>query len=143
MTNTLLKATWNQGMNAVDDAAFITSEIFDKAAFIRRNQSNVKLAGEVAQLFRDSLPEYIRAIHVAVAAGDATALRAAAHKLKGSAATLSLTKLSAISGEIEAIAASGDAEATARLLPVLELQCSLALDALTNMLVTSEEKTPL
>ncbi len=114
--------------------------VFDRDVFVRRNLGDLVLSRNVATIFIDSVPEYIKSIRNAVAAKDAVALRHAAHKLKGSAANLALPQLSEIARMIESAAEAGDLEKGRDLLQELELQFGQAEDALREALITPQRR---
>jgi signal transduction histidine kinase/DNA-binding response OmpR family regulator len=68
---------------------------FDAAALRRRLFDDDSLMAEAIRLFLEDLPLRLADVHAAVTAGDASALRAAAHVLKGAAATLGADRLMA------------------------------------------------
>ena len=108
--------------------------------FVHRNLGDLDLSRDVATIFVDGAPEYIRSIRNALEAFDTVALRQSAHKLRGAADNLALSSLSKIAGRIETIAQAGDYEKSRQLLPELELQFELAEIALKDFIVTSQEK---
>src|SRR6478672_3946669 len=62
------------------------------------------ILGELIDLFAADSPGLISTMHTAIAAGDASTLRRAAHTLKGSSANLGATALSAICKTLEDLA---------------------------------------
>jgi HPt (histidine-containing phosphotransfer) domain-containing protein len=118
-------------------------DIFDRDKFVHRNLGDLDLSRDVATIFIDSAPEYIKSIRNALDAFDSVALRQSAHKLKGAADNLALSSLSKIAGRIETIAQTGDFEINRQLLPELELQFEQAEIALKNFIVTFHEKASL
>jgi CheY-like chemotaxis protein len=113
-------------------------EVFKRDEIVRRNLGDLALSAEVANEFIKSAPEYIESIRNAVAAEDAIKLLQAAHKLKGSAANLSLQLLSETSRMIESEAGRGDFESARLMMPDLELQFKLAEDALRETIITPQ-----
>ncbi|HVT42917.1 MAG TPA: response regulator [Thermoanaerobaculia bacterium] len=65
------------------------------------------LLEELVGLFQQETPAILQMIEGAVAAGDADALKKAAHNLKGSTANLGIRRLSALSAELERDARAG------------------------------------
>lgn len=65
------------------------------------------LAQEILVIFAEGLPELSRRIAEAASRGDAAALVAAAHELKGSAANVGACRLSSLAAEIETAARQG------------------------------------
>ena len=109
-------------------------DIFDMDEFVRRNLGDLDLSSNVATIFVDHRQEYIESIRKALAASDAIALRASAHKLKGAAANLALPLLSETARMIESHAEAGDLEKAAELLPEQEQRFEQAVDALRAMI---------
>ncbi len=87
---------------------------------------------ELVDLFVGDLPLRLSALSEAVQSGDSTALRQAAHTLKGSASNVGGRRLAALCAEVEAIARGEKADGVAALLPELEREAErlrLALEA--------------
>ncbi|MDD2541078.1 MAG: Hpt domain-containing protein [Desulfuromonadaceae bacterium] len=89
--------------------------IFDKDEFVRRNLGDLELSRDVAAVFIQHGPEYLREIYDAFSAGDREALCQSAHKLKGAAVNLALMRLSSSAASIEAAAKTKSVELTATL----------------------------
>jgi two-component system sensor histidine kinase/response regulator len=83
----------------VEEAAGPAS--FDEATLRRRLSGDTELMTEAIRLFLDDLPARLADVGAAVAAGDAPALRAAAHALKGASATMSADRLAAVAAILE------------------------------------------
>ncbi len=77
---------------------------------------------ELVGLFLAGSPATIQALHTAVAKGDAQGVREAAHRLKGSAASLGAGPLAALSATLESDARAGSIAAAPQLLPALEAE---------------------
>ncbi len=75
---------------------------------------------ELAGLFLQDTPPRVEAIHAASNLSDITALREAAHTLKGSASNLGARRLAGVCARIETAARQNDAAAAAALLPQLD-----------------------
>jgi two-component system, sensor histidine kinase and response regulator len=80
---------------------------FDAAALLEA-YGDQALVRDLAQLLVENAPTQLDAIDTALAAGDATALRAAAHRLRGSLATFSVPAAVAMARQLEAMGAAGD-----------------------------------
>lgn len=72
---------------------------------------------EILTLFLDEVPKKINALHAAVAAGDATAVRRTAHSLKGSSGNIGAHAMYDVCRQLDDRARS---EAPARLQPLLD-----------------------
>jgi PAS domain S-box-containing protein len=111
-----------------------TIENFNREKYFCRNQNDVELSRNLATLFISSAPNYIEPIRAALAAGQATALRKAAHKLRGAAANLTLYALSDTAQSIESCAVSGNLEQAGLLLPEIEKRLEQAVAILQELL---------
>jgi len=90
---------------AIDEAALVAlAEII-----------GVKALDSVVTVMLDSTPALCASMARAHAAGDAAALRTAAHQLKGSAANLGARRLPTVCAELEQVAGAGDLVAAAPL----------------------------
>jgi signal transduction histidine kinase/CheY-like chemotaxis protein len=67
-----------------------------------------ELLAEISRLFVDDAPTHLKRIRAAIDAGDADALRRAAHALKGAAANFDAADLVAVARALEEIGRSGD-----------------------------------
>jgi len=76
-------------------------EVFDRAAFDRQTGGDAALGREIVQMFLEDCPTRVGEIRAALARGDAAALIAAAHALKGSAAYLSASIVRGHAADLE------------------------------------------
>jgi HPt (histidine-containing phosphotransfer) domain-containing protein len=83
------------------------SEDLDEAALLLVVGGNRALAGELAVLFLDDIEPRMKEINIAVTEGDAVRLRAGAHALRGSAATMTAQSVAAAAEELETMGRSG------------------------------------
>ena len=98
---------------------------------------------ELVGLFLAGSPATLRALGVAIAAGNAPGVREAAHRLKGSAASLGAGPLAALSGALEKDARAGSVAGAPQLLPALEAEyarVAAALEAEIRELVATGEE---
>ncbi len=116
------------------------TDAFEIDAFIARNQGDIRLCCDAANIFINSVPEYCGSIRAALAAKDAVALRQSAHKLKGAAANFSMPFLSDSAGSLESVAKTGDFDAAAGLVSVLEQMIEQALEAMQEQLIVPNRK---
>ncbi len=116
------------------------ADVFEIDAFVARNQGDMKLCCDAATIFINSAPEYGGSIRAALAARDAVALRHSAHKLKGAAANFFMPLLSESASSLESLAKTGDLNAAAGLVPVLEQMLEQALEALKEQLIAPQRK---
>jgi HPt (histidine-containing phosphotransfer) domain-containing protein len=80
---------------------------FDAAALFKE-YGDLGLVRELAQLLVDTTPAQLEAIRSAVAAGDALALRAAAHRLRGSLVAFGVPDAVETARTLEALGSSDD-----------------------------------
>jgi CheY-like chemotaxis protein len=98
---------------------------FDEAALLVVVGGNRELAGQLAVLFLDDLDPRMKEINTAVAERDASRLRAGAHALRGSAATMTAKSVATAAGALEKMGRSGLLDGVQR--AVEELEASVAV----------------
>jgi two-component system sensor histidine kinase/response regulator len=81
---------------------------FDEAALLERVEGDTELLQEIVALFLEDSPRVLEEVRAAVAAGDAVALKRAAHTLKGSASNFGAAAVVATALELEAMGRTGD-----------------------------------
>lgn len=118
------------------ESCISTVDIFDMDEFVRRNLGDLDLCCEVASIFIDCAPEYIKSIRKAAIAQDCEKLRQSAHKLRGAAANLSLSLVSETSSLIESAAESGDLEKAGSLLSELDRRFEQVVGVIRELLIT-------
>jgi two-component system sensor histidine kinase/response regulator len=101
------------------------SQHFDEAALLVVVDGNRELAGQLAVLFLDDIEPRMKEINIAVAEGDAVRLRAGAHALRGSAATMMAKRVSTAAEALETMGRSGLLDGVQR--AVEELNVALAI----------------
>jgi HPt (histidine-containing phosphotransfer) domain-containing protein len=77
------------------------------------------LVRDLAKLLIETVPAQVQAVQTAVAAADGAALRAAAHKLRGSIASFGMPAAVDTARRLEAMGASGDFTGADTLVPML------------------------
>lgn len=99
--------------------------VFDSEALLGRLMSDRPLANAILTGFLADAPSQLRNLRERFAEGDSRGARLAAHALKGSSATVSANRLSAVAREMEAAAESAELDEFGDLLPRLvdELEC--------------------
>jgi HPt (histidine-containing phosphotransfer) domain-containing protein len=103
---------------------------FDEQDLLERVMGNEELARRVASRFIEGAPRQLSALAEAVGRADAEATRCLAHGIKGSASNVGGIPLSEVASHIERLAAAGDLNAAAHILPELsahfeKLRCRL------------------
>jgi len=81
--------------------------IFDLAAFERQTGGDTALRNEIAQMFLEDCPQRVAEIRDAVAKGDAAALVAVAHSLKGSASYMCVSIVRGHAADLERMGRAG------------------------------------
>jgi HPt (histidine-containing phosphotransfer) domain-containing protein len=71
----------------------VSAPILDEADLLERLGDDAELVAEVLAVFLEDAPVRLAAIHAALAQRDAAELRAAAHALKGAAASIAAIRL--------------------------------------------------
>jgi CheY-like chemotaxis protein/HPt (histidine-containing phosphotransfer) domain-containing protein len=117
------------------------TDVFDVAAFVKRNMGDLELSRDVAGMFVDHRPEYIQAIRSALETGDVAGLSQSAHKLKGIAANISLSLLTETAHLIESSAETGDLGKAAELLEELDQRFEQAEAAIRETLIATEKRS--
>ena len=113
----------NPGNPAVDP------EAIEQLRFLEdEDQPNV--VAELVLLFVEHTPPKIAAIRDGIAQGDAGAVKRAAHSLKGSSANVGATGMQHVCEQIEHAAAGGDLGPARELLPLLEQEVAVVVEAL-------------
>jgi CheY-like chemotaxis protein len=103
---------------------------FDEDALRHRLSGDDELMTDVIRLFLEDLPVRLAAIHAAVTARDAVALRAEAHALKGAAGNLSAGGLFEASSVLERIAAESHMDASEAAWRQLSVEAANVIDVL-------------
>jgi CheY-like chemotaxis protein len=91
-----------------------------------------KLLQEVIEIFLEEAPKHLAALHLAVAQGDAEAIEAIAHGLKGELGYLNVPEAHRMAGELESLGRSSDLDGAATLLGRLEFDVSGLLHSVRN-----------
>ena len=113
----------NPGNPAVDP------EAIEQLRFLEdEDQPNV--VAELVLLFVEHTPPKIAAIRDGITQGDAGAVKRAAHSLKGSSANVGATGMQHVCEQIEHAAAGGDLGPAKELLPLLEQEVAVVVEAL-------------
>ncbi|HEY5062408.1 MAG TPA: Hpt domain-containing protein [Gemmatimonadaceae bacterium] len=81
--------------------ALIDDDILDEAQLMHIADGDRTLVRELAVALLNELPRHLGAIRSAVGQANAPALKAAAHALKGAAATLAASRVAGIAGQLE------------------------------------------
>jgi two-component system sensor histidine kinase/response regulator len=92
------------------------TDAFDSEALLKRLMGDRELAGFVVEEFLGDTSSRLDALRKRLLDGDGTGARAEAHALRGSSATVSAGRLSAVALEMEQVAAVGEVEHIGQLL---------------------------
>jgi HPt (histidine-containing phosphotransfer) domain-containing protein len=91
----------------------VSAVIFDEADLLERLGDDAELVAEVLTVFLDDAPVRVDAIRVALAQRDAAELRAAAHALKGAAASIAASALFEAAQDLEQTSHRGQLDSAA------------------------------
>jgi HPt (histidine-containing phosphotransfer) domain-containing protein len=91
------------------------------------------LIAETVELFLGTTPVRLTTLRTAVAAGDATAIRAMGHAIKGSCLLLGLTRLGKACEMMERSGVEGNLDTTPLWLDRIESELALATERLTQL----------
>lgn len=109
----------------------------DLVTLNRRTLGNVVLRDDLLRLFREHGPISLGAVATSLQAHDAAAITAAAHRLKGSAATIAATELAGTARRIELAASAEDWHAIASEIEMADSQLLRCLERIDDLLVTN------
>ncbi len=114
----------------MSDTSLQQTDVLDTAAISELHDMLGDDFAEIVEQFVDQLNEQSCAIEQALAAGNPTALVAAAHSLKGSAGNIGVLRLSMVCAGIEKAARAQDMDAAIALQPLLAPTCAASREAL-------------
>ncbi len=95
-------------------------ELAGRASFLAGLGDDVELARKLVQIFLEHSPVLIDQIRAAIEAHDATALRRAAHALKGTISNFPTGPARGVAATMEGIGYDGNLDAARETLPILE-----------------------
>jgi CheY-like chemotaxis protein len=95
----------------VEDSERSSMPPFDEADLLDRLHGDTELAAEIVRLFTEECPSLLDAIRMAIDQGDVTAVRRAAHTLKGAAGTAAAVGIAEAAALLEVLAAEGHLDA--------------------------------
>jgi HPt (histidine-containing phosphotransfer) domain-containing protein len=101
-------------------SAAVPPELAGRPAFLAGLGDDVVLARRLVEIFVEQSAGLMGQVRAAIAAGDATALRKAAHALKGTIGNFPEGSAHAVATRMEGIAVAGDLAAAGDALPLLE-----------------------
>jgi len=78
-----------------------TSTLFDEAAFLERSDGDRDFAAELIAVFSEAVRKQLATIETALALGDAQAVRAQAHTLKGASSTVAANAIALAAAALE------------------------------------------
>lgn len=107
------------------------AESFDRVSALARVDGDVELLSQLAALFLKEYPHVIAEIRLAAARGDRESVARAAHKLKGSAGSVSATATSRMAARVEGMGREGELASVQVICDNLEaeLECFRAMTA--------------
>lgn len=104
---------------------------FDEQAALARVAGDRDLLREIAGIYLGSYRDMVQGVRDAVTAGDAAALRSAAHFIKGTVANFEARQATAAARELEQMGHDEQLDGAAAKLEELEREASLLADELT------------
>jgi CheY-like chemotaxis protein/HPt (histidine-containing phosphotransfer) domain-containing protein len=113
--------------------AELAPPLVDQRALLERLNGDRQLLNELIALFQADCPRMLDAVHQAAEAGDAVALKAAAHKLKGSAANFCAITVVKAALRLENMGRQRDLSGSGAAVVVLDREVARLLDALKNL----------
>jgi CheY-like chemotaxis protein len=105
-------------------------EVLDQATALARAGGDQQLLQELVELFRDQHPHWLADIRGAIAGGDASRLKRAAHTLKGAVGTLGAVAVAREAERLETLGHEGNLSAAPAACADLERQLARLLSAL-------------
>jgi signal transduction histidine kinase/AmiR/NasT family two-component response regulator len=106
-----LYAAVEQGVPAAEAAAALVGEgdaaVFDRGLVLDRLDGDEQLLDDLIGLFLDDAPALVERMGAAIAEGDLTGLRAAAHRLKGAASNLAALEVADRARALERLSEAG------------------------------------
>ncbi|HVB38520.1 MAG TPA: response regulator, partial [Vicinamibacterales bacterium] len=118
---------------AVPDGPAADAAVFDLDEALHRVRGDRVMLGQLVSMFEEDAPGLLEEIHRATAAGDATALTAAAHTLKGSCGLLAAHGAQDAARRLEELAREGDLGHAPGALASLEDQLSKVMPELRRL----------
>ncbi|MBI1373094.1 MAG: response regulator [Phycisphaera sp.] len=106
--------------DAVSDPAVSDPAVFDADRLLEFVNKDATLLEELLRMFSEDAPELIGRLDAAVASGDADAVRAGAHRLRGTLSSLAGQEASDAATRLESVGDSGDLGDAPRLLDELK-----------------------
>jgi len=111
----------------------ISERVFNKSAALENVAEMEDLLKELAQTLIDELPKLIAAAQSGVTAGDAKAVNAAAHSIKGSVTPFAAELAYDAAWHLESAGSKGDLSNAFQLLADLELELQKLENALRSL----------
>jgi CheY-like chemotaxis protein/HPt (histidine-containing phosphotransfer) domain-containing protein len=99
------------------------AQVFDGGDLVERMLGDEGLARRAVRRFLSDAPQQLAALAEAVSRADAPAARLAAHSLKGAAANVGGTQVSATAKRVEMLGKDGDLSSASELIPELATHC--------------------
>jgi CheY-like chemotaxis protein/HPt (histidine-containing phosphotransfer) domain-containing protein len=118
--------TDNEGEVVADD-----SKSFDEQAALARVAGDHGLLREIAGIYLDSYEEMVKGVREAVSAGDAAALKSAAHFIKGTVSNFEARRATAAARELEQMGADEQLDGAPAKLEELAREADLLADELS------------
>jgi PAS domain S-box-containing protein len=108
--------------------------VLDRDVLLAGVDGNRKLLHQLVRLFLADYPKRLKEINKAIQSGDAAALQAAAHALKGSVGNFSAKKAFAAAQQLESIGKEGDLSAAGQASATLDAELQLVSEELKQLI---------
>ncbi|WP_372832766.1 PAS domain-containing protein [Pontibacterium sp.] len=122
-----------QSQEVIRDTQYLDpAEVFDPDGALEGVGGDADILKELVELFYDECPKLMSEIHATLAAGDAVALRRAAHTLKGTVAVFAAKRTVASALKLELMAREAELDAAPEALSALESDVERLKQALVS-----------
>jgi CheY-like chemotaxis protein/HPt (histidine-containing phosphotransfer) domain-containing protein len=103
------------------------ASVFDYDSMMERLMDDVKLAGEIIEIFINDMPKRITSLKLALLERDSKKTEHYAHSINGAAGSVGVDRFRNIAANIERVARTGDLSMVPDLIPELENQFDIAV----------------
>jgi PAS domain S-box-containing protein len=130
--NPVVNENINDLPSGADENSETSPQIFNRDSFLARLMNDENLVSKIGRAFLDDMPVQIQKLVSAIDSGDGIAAGQQAHKIRGASANVGGEAMRDIAVAMETSGGSGDLESLKILLPELQRQFGLLVDAMEN-----------
>jgi PAS domain S-box-containing protein len=123
-----------EDLSAAADNTELPPELAGRAAFLAGLGDDIELARKLVEIFIGQSPKLLEGIRAAIDAGDAEALRRAAHALKGTVSNFPSGPARGVAARMEMIGFDGDIASAREVYPLLEQEINRLTELLPAMI---------